>query len=269
MKGLMFDCAKGEASKEIDRNRIIAAIGAVEEQQQLNWSLHGRVAAASLRPALEQGGKLAELAIDAIKKGRLVRFELAMTESKADTVENVQSLVSALDPETLQQLALFSQCWKRANEWLAEAIAGRVFASLLKLELQSESLLRHCLSVPHRCSACFARSPQPSSTACSCLPTAAPGHPLLCPPHRSPPPLPGLPPHCCPPLLPALTPHRCPLPLPALPPVHTGTRPTINTGFSLVLWSLVYKCRALSVHKLALGLSESTNSLLKRSQSTN
>lgn len=180
MKGLMFDCAKGEASKEIDRNRIIYAIGAVEEQHQLNWSLHGRVAAASLRPALEQGGKLAELAIDAIKKGRLVRFELAMTESKADTVENVQSLVSALDPETLQQLALFSQCWKRANEWLAEAIAGRVFASLLKLELQSESLLRHCLSVPHRCSACFARSPQPSSTACSCLPTAAPGHALLC-----------------------------------------------------------------------------------------
>ena len=186
MKGLMFDCAEGEASFDSDRIRIIAAIGAVEEQQQLNRSLHGRVAAASLRPALEQGGKLAELAIDAIKKGRLVRFELAMTDSKADTVENVQSLVSALDPETLQQLALFSQCWKRANEWLAEAIAGRVFASLLKLELQSESLLRHCLSVPHRCSACFARSPQPSSTACSCLPTAAPGHALLCPPAAAP-----------------------------------------------------------------------------------
>ena len=186
MKGLMFDCAKGEASFDSDRNRIIAAIGAVEEQQHLNWSLHGRVAAASLRPALEQGGKLAELAIDAIKKGRLVRFELAMSGSKADTAENVQSLVSALDPETLQQLALFSQCWKRANEWLAEAIAGRVFASLLKLELQCESLLRHCLSVPHRCSACFARSPQPSSTACSCLPTAAPGHALLCPPAAAP-----------------------------------------------------------------------------------
>ena len=147
MKGLTFDCAKGEASVDADRNRIMAAIGAVEEQQQLNWSLHGRVAAASLRPALEQGGELAELAIDAIKKGRLVRFELAMTESKADTVENVQSLVLALDPETLQQLALFSQCWKRAKEWFAEAMAGRVFANLLKFDLQSESLLRHCFSV--------------------------------------------------------------------------------------------------------------------------
>ena len=36
MKGLMFDCAEGEASFDSDRIRIIAAIGAVEEQQHLN-----------------------------------------------------------------------------------------------------------------------------------------------------------------------------------------------------------------------------------------
>ena len=140
-KGLTFDCADGIASYPADKVKIMAAIGAVEEQHQLNCSVHGRVAVASLRPALEQGGELAEQAIEAIKAGRLVRFELAMEGSEADTVQNVQSVVSALDPQTLESLALYSQCWKQADEWLAEALVGRVFVKLLQLELQSESLL--------------------------------------------------------------------------------------------------------------------------------
>ena len=144
-KGLTFDCADGIASYPADKVKIMAAIGAVQEQHQLNCSVHGRVAVASLRPALEQGGELAEQAIEAIKAGRLVRFELAMTGSEADTVQNVKSVVSALDPQTLESLALYSKCWRQADEWLAEALAGRVFVKLLQLELPSESLLDACL----------------------------------------------------------------------------------------------------------------------------
>ena len=140
IKGLTFDCAEGIASYPADKVKIMAAIGDVGEQHQLNCSVHGRVAVASLRPALEQGGELAEQAIEAIKAGRLVRFELNIKGSEADTVQNVQSVVSALDPQTLESLALYSRCWKQADEWLAEALAGRVFVKLLQLELQSESL---------------------------------------------------------------------------------------------------------------------------------
>ena len=137
-KGMTFDCAKGEASVATDKDRIMARIGGTAEQQQLNRSVHARIAAASLRSALEQGGELAVKSMQAIRVGRLARFELVLTGSAADTVQNVQSLVEALDPQALQQLALYSQCWKRANQWLTAALAGRVFAKLLKLDLQSD-----------------------------------------------------------------------------------------------------------------------------------
>ena len=138
-RGMSFDCAKGQASVAADRDKIIIEIGDVSAQQQLNRSVHGRVASASLRLALEQGGELAEQTIQAIRTGRLVRLELAMTGSTADTVQSVQLLVSALDPQTLQHLVLHSQCWKQAHTWLAEALGGRVFGTLLTLDLQSES----------------------------------------------------------------------------------------------------------------------------------
>ena len=145
-QGMSFDCAKGQASVAADRDKIIIEIGDVSAQQQLNRSVHGRVASASLRLALEQGGELAEQTIQAIRTGRLVRLELAMTGSTADTVQSVQLLVSALDPQTLQHLVLHSQCWKQAHTWLAEALGGRVFGTLLTLDLQSESW--QCSNVP-------------------------------------------------------------------------------------------------------------------------
>ena len=134
-KGMAFDCAKGEASVAADRDNIINEIGGMSAQ--LNWSVHGRVAAASLRPALEQGGELAKQALKAIGSGKLVRLELAMTGSTADTMQNVQSLVSALDEQTLQELVLHSQCWKQARFWLTKALGERVFAKMLKLDLQT------------------------------------------------------------------------------------------------------------------------------------
>ena len=138
-RGTAFDCANGQASHAPDRDKIITEIGNVEAQQQLNCSVHGRVAAASLRSALEAGGELAEQTIQTIRTGRLDQLDLAMTGSTADTVQNVQLLVSALNPQTLDRLVLHSVCWKQAHEWLAEALGERVFTKMRILDLPCES----------------------------------------------------------------------------------------------------------------------------------
>lgn len=139
--GMSFECADGEASVPKDKDRIMRAIGGAEEQRQLNCTVHGRVAAASLVKALEQGGDLAERSMQAFEAGRLVQLQMNLKNSAADTVQNMQRLVAALDPQTLQHLALGSDCWKQAGEWLAAAIRGRQFVKLVTLDLNGDLLL--------------------------------------------------------------------------------------------------------------------------------
>ena len=52
-KGMLFACIEGNASFKPDKDRILEDIG--EDHQQLDNTVHGRVAAAFLRRGLEEG----------------------------------------------------------------------------------------------------------------------------------------------------------------------------------------------------------------------
>ena len=52
-KGMAFACLEGNASFKPDKDRILEDIG--EDHQQLDNTVHGRVAAAFLRRGLEEG----------------------------------------------------------------------------------------------------------------------------------------------------------------------------------------------------------------------
>ena len=54
-KGMAFACLEGNASFKPDKDRILEDIG--EDRQQLDNTVHGRVAAAFLRRGLEEGFK--------------------------------------------------------------------------------------------------------------------------------------------------------------------------------------------------------------------
>ena len=63
---------------------------------QLDATVHGRVAAAGLKRALEEGGELAERFLMAVQLGRLRKLELDVTDSAVDTEEVMQRVCLAL-----------------------------------------------------------------------------------------------------------------------------------------------------------------------------
>jgi hypothetical protein len=139
--GTSFECSAGEASVPSDKDRILLAIGGSKEQQLLDATVHGRVAAAALGRALQAGGEDANRFLQAIAAGRLQRLELDLDGNDGDTVVNMTQLVRALDCETLQELTIThaSKSWSSAGDWLREAIGNRNFDKLTKMDLQGES----------------------------------------------------------------------------------------------------------------------------------
>jgi hypothetical protein len=139
--GTSFECSAGEASFPSDKDRILLAIGGSKEQQLLDATVHGRVAAAALGRALQAGGEDANRFLQAIAAGRLQRLELDLNRNDGDTVVNMTQLVRALDCETLQELTITraSKSWSSAGDWLREAIGNRNFDKLTKMDLQGES----------------------------------------------------------------------------------------------------------------------------------
>lgn len=139
--GTSFECSAGEASVPSDKDRILLAIGGSKEQQLLDATVHGRVAAAALGRALQAGGEDANRFLQAIAAGRLQRLELDLNGNDGDTVVNMTQLVRALDCETLQELTITraSKSWSSAGDWLREAIGNRNFDKLTKMDLQGES----------------------------------------------------------------------------------------------------------------------------------
>ena len=97
-EGLDVKCRDGKASMEADRVRILGAIG--KGAQQLDATIHGRVAAAGLRRALEEGSEQAERFLEAVQKGRLPKFVLDMEGSDADNESTMHHMCGALCMDT-------------------------------------------------------------------------------------------------------------------------------------------------------------------------
>ena len=140
--GISFECIAGEASVSSDKDRILLAIGGSKEQQLLDATVHGRVAAAALGRALQTGGEDANMFLQAIAAGRLQRLELDLDDNDGDTVVNMVQLVRALDCETLQELTITqaSDGWSSAGDWLRGALGNRNFDKLTKMDFYGESL---------------------------------------------------------------------------------------------------------------------------------
>ena len=144
--GISFKCSDGKASKPEDRKTILAAIGNDIQQQLLDHVVQGFIAAAGLTRALEAGGDMADHFMEAIKVGNLKRLELSLHDSKADTVNTMRKLVSALNCNTLQQLQITSaKSWNSAGNWLPRELGNRQFVQLTKINLFSKDahLLTH------------------------------------------------------------------------------------------------------------------------------
>ena len=92
--GLRVRCRDGEASVPDDKVRILGSIGAAVNQ--LDVTVHGRVAAAGLRRALEAGGEEADSFLAAVRDGHLCKVALDMKGSVADDMKNMQNLFEAL-----------------------------------------------------------------------------------------------------------------------------------------------------------------------------
>lgn len=138
-RGIDFTCSLAKASIESDKERIVQSIGSDEQQRLLDCTVHGRLAAACLRRALEAGAEMTERFLRAIARGRLHILELSLEDSPADNVENMRRVVQALDCNILQQLQnRASESWKRAGEWLKAALRYRKFVRLTKLNLFSK-----------------------------------------------------------------------------------------------------------------------------------
>ena len=145
--GTRFECSAGQATVSSDKDRILLAIGDSKQQQLLDTTVHGRVAASALGRALETGEEKGDLFLKAIAAGRLQRLELALCDNVGDTAGNMKQLVEALDCKTLQELTIprASESWRSAGDWLRGALGNRKFDKLTKIDLQCESSLINAL----------------------------------------------------------------------------------------------------------------------------
>ena len=106
--------------------------------------MHGIVAAAGLRHALEAGGKLLQQFLRAISRGHIRSLQLDLCNCEAGTAESLQAVVAALDPETIEELEIKSAEFADGN-WM-DAVAGhRKFKKLKRLKLW---LCSHLKSLP-------------------------------------------------------------------------------------------------------------------------
>ena len=129
-KGVQFACQEGNASMAADKSMILGAIG--DGHVRLDQTVHGIVAAAGLRAALEAGGTLCDGFLAAIRVGHLRKLSLSLVFSDADSARNLRAVVAALDPATLELLELRS--WA-SGSWL-DGLAGREWSKLRELKLR-------------------------------------------------------------------------------------------------------------------------------------
>ena len=122
---MQFDCLNGQASYPADKVRILAEIG--NQHQQLNASVHSRVAVQALELGLGQSSEEFQHFSRAIAKGRPAQLEFSARG--ADPL-NFDQLISALDAETLEELTIR----KVKNPEMLEAL-GKGFAILKLLDL--------------------------------------------------------------------------------------------------------------------------------------
>ena len=112
-----------------DKIKIMDAIGDDSQQLLLDNTVHGRVAVAALRTALEEGGETKQQFLAAVKDGGVRNLQLDLNGSAADTEQNVAAVIEALNPRTLQELTISST----AISVLPDAIC--CFTSLRTLKL--------------------------------------------------------------------------------------------------------------------------------------
>ena len=105
---------------------------AAERLERLDQTVHGIVAAAGLRAALEAGGKLCDEFLAVIRMGHLRKLSLGLDFSDADSEENLRDVVAALDPAALEVLQVRSQA---SGSWL-DGLAGREWSKLRELGLR-------------------------------------------------------------------------------------------------------------------------------------
>ena len=106
-KGIAFKCKDGQASFEADKVRILKAIG--DGSETLDAKVHGVVACAALRRALEEGGTRRETFLEAVRNGKVRKLQLSLAGSAADTAETWREVVGALDATATEELSM--QTW--------------------------------------------------------------------------------------------------------------------------------------------------------------
>ena len=103
-KGIAFESKEGEASVKEDKERIVIDIG--DKSSKLDATVHGVVARAGLRAALEAGGKRRTRFLEAVRHGGLHKLSLSLEGSEADTLETWKEVMGALDPQTMREVAM-------------------------------------------------------------------------------------------------------------------------------------------------------------------
>ena len=132
--GIKFMCINGTASVEKDRLRILAAIGSASAA--LDEVVHGVLACAALRRALEKGGERRARFLEAVRRGRVRKMQLALVGSAADTPKTWREVVGALDATTITELSMQTKLKKFPVESL-----GRL-TTLVSIDMSSCTGLR-------------------------------------------------------------------------------------------------------------------------------
>lgn len=102
--GLSCECARGEASFAKDKANILAAIG--YRTAEMDAVVHGLLAAAALRRALEEGGARAVRYLRCVRDGGARKLQLWLLHSRVDNAATVQAVLDALDARRTRELAL-------------------------------------------------------------------------------------------------------------------------------------------------------------------
>ena len=118
-----------------DKIKIMDAIGDDSQQLLLDNTVHGRVAVAALRTALEEGGETKQQFLAAVKAGGVRNLQLDLNGSAADTEQNVAAVIEALNPHILQELHISNSTTMSV---LPDAICR--FTSLRTLKLRRVGL---------------------------------------------------------------------------------------------------------------------------------
>ena len=103
-KGIAFKCVDCKASFEADKVRILKAIG--DGSETLDAKVHGVVACAALKRALEEGGTRRETFLEAVRNGHVRKLQLSLEGSAADTAETWSEVVGALDATAMEELSM-------------------------------------------------------------------------------------------------------------------------------------------------------------------